>query len=114
MGLDQYGYSKDSNGNKTDLQYWRKHSALEGWMQDLYRYKGKSGDGNGKDFELVSSDIDRLEEDVSLRQLPYTTYFFSGDNSRESDLNFERDVNFVNAARKEIEKGNRVFYSSNW
>jgi hypothetical protein len=114
MGLDQYGYSKDSKGNEVDLQYWRKHNALEGWMDDLYKYKGNSGDGNGKMMELYESDIDRLEEDVTSMQLPYTQGFFFGADSSNCETKRGRDLVFIKKAREEFEKGNRVFYSSNW
>ena len=48
MGLDQYAKKVKREYNhetltetivKTEIGYWRKHNALEGYMADLYRTK---------------------------------------------------------------------------
>jgi hypothetical protein len=40
MGLDQFAYCIDNNGEKEELAYWRKHPNLQGWMENLWQSKG--------------------------------------------------------------------------
>lgn len=52
MGLDMYAYSVPAEDVIDDFSfqkdsvneffYWRKHNALHGWMEDLYKAKGGS------------------------------------------------------------------------
>jgi hypothetical protein len=114
MGLDQYAYIRDKEGNQVDLQYWRKHNALQGWMENLYRYKGKQDDFNCKSIQLTSSDLDRLEEDVCLRQLPVTTGFFYGADTSQDNYNFDKDLEFIAKAREKDKEGYRVYYTSSY
>ena len=114
MGLDQYAYIRDKEGNQIDLQYWRKHNALQGWMENLYRYKGGKESFNCVAIQLTSGDLDRLEEDVCLRQLPVTTGFFYGADTSQDDYNFDRDLEFIAKAREKDKEGYRVYYSSSW
>ena len=114
MGLDQFAYIRDKEGNQIDLQYWRKHNALQGWMENLYRYKGGKESFNCVAIQLTSGDLDRLEEDVCLRQLPVTTGFFYGADTSQDDYNFDRDLEFIAKAREKDKEGYRVYYSSSW
>ena len=114
MGLDQYAYIRDKEGDQIDLQYWRKHNALQGWMENLYRYKGKKDDFNCAVMQLTSGDIDRLEEDVLLRQLPVTNGFFYGADTSQDDYNFDRDLEFIAKAREKDKEGYRVYYTSSY
>ena len=62
MGLDQYAKKVKREYNhetltetvvKTEIGYWRKHNALEGYMSDLYRTKtGDQGEFNCKTLSL--------------------------------------------------------------
>ena len=114
MGLDQYAYIRDKKGNQIDLQYCRKHNALQGWMENLYRYKGGKESFNCVAIQLTSGDLDRLEEDVCLRQLPVTQGFFYGADTSQDDYNFDRDLEFIAKAREKDKEGYRVYYSSSW
>lgn len=114
MGLDQFAYIRDTEGNQIDLQHWRKHNALQGWMENLYRYKGGKESFNCVAIQLTSGDLDRLEEDVCLRQLPVTTGFFYGADTSQDDYNFDRDLEFIAKAREKDKEGYRVYYSSSW
>ena len=33
MGLDQYAFSENKDGERTEIAYWRKHNRLQGWME---------------------------------------------------------------------------------
>jgi len=114
MGLDQYAESRDSNGDSNEIACWRKHSALEGWMEKLYRLKGGEGRFNGKAVELTYEDIDLLESVVKDDALPVTVGFFFGGDSSEDAYKKKATLNFINSARKEMLRGKEVFYSSSW
>ena len=115
MGLDQTGYAKDKDGNEIELQYWRKHNALEGWMKSIWvTNKGGKGEFNCEEIELIEDEIDMLEEAVLLKELPVTAGFFFGSDTSLDEYNFRQDLEFIDKARKEFKKGNSVYYSSNW
>jgi len=118
MGLDQYAHvrldTKDETGHwmREELAYWRKHPHLHGFMEYLYHKKGGTDEFNCVDVELDSADIDALETSVQGDELPETGGFFFGDDSschyKESDLEFCKN------ARKALEDGQTVVYSSWW
>jgi len=138
MGLDQNAYILLKNATSTETTdkefYWRKHPNLEGWMADKYYQKGNKGEFNCKELELNLEDILRLESAVkkaaaanSLRfiagdeVLPYpdepelptdTKGFFFGDNANQEYL--EQDLEFIEAAKKALNNGQRVIYTSSW
>lgn len=125
MGLDMYAYrtsvqlskpvdfSDEIQSNCSEIQYWRKHPNLHGWMESLYREKGGDGDFNCNPVELTSEDLDRLEEDIRNGGLPYTSGFFFGE-SQGDDEETNEDLAFVANARQAIAEGDRVFYDSWW
>lgn len=119
MGLDQNAFAVDKKNKKIELCYWRKHPNLQGWMENLWQSKGCPNPNendpevfNCVDLELTADDIDNFEKDMLSESLPETTGFFFGENSDEHYK--EQDAEFVVKARKELKKGNKVFYSSWW
>lgn len=123
MGLDMYALkTKVSLVSDVDfdiaddavelIHRWRKHPNLHGWMEKLYRQKsGANEDFNCVNVALTSEDLDSLEKDIHNGALPTTFGFFFG----ESDgTETEDDLLFISKARKAIQDGNRVFYSSWW
>lgn len=142
MGLDQYAYvamragqntefwetcTKDDSGEwvndivkkPRELQYWRKHPNLHGWMERLWERRGCPGAKhildaafNGIELELTWADIDDLERAVLHGQLPATQGFFFGDNS--DDYYRAQDLEFCREARAALFLGERVFYNSSW
>lgn len=128
MGLDMFAYQtpvsnlKDKekrvdielidNDNKSEIQYWRKHPNLHGWMEKLYREnKGKDEVFNCSSVLLTIEDLDELEKAVHEEQLPETEGFFFGKSFGEER---QTDLEFINKARLAINTGNAVFYSSWW
>jgi hypothetical protein len=67
---------------------------------------------NGVELELTWEDLEVLERDILLGNLPNTVGFFFGDNSDEYYR--EQDLRFIREARAEIFTGLRVFYNSSW
>jgi hypothetical protein len=124
MGLDQYGYAIRSDGERLDLQTWRKHSDLQGWMEQLWETKGRPNPNNrelddspfGSAFnclplELTEDDLAALHQAVTSDSLPHTQGFFFGASLPEDkDLTLE----FIKFAFENLKKGNRVFYDSWW
>ena len=151
MGLDMYAYAgkpgqRDAYFEQDGLEYdpvnyewvtppggvqpvhslaqWRKHPNLHGWMEQLWKQKGRPGvdlkfyaeeygpDFNGIELELSWKDVDDLERAIRYKQLPETQGFFFGKNS--DDPYFEQDLKFCVDAKAEIFLGFRVFYNSSW
>ena len=61
MGLDQWASTRDRKGNVEEIAYWRKHNALDGWMQNLWREVGNGESLNGQEVPLDAEDIEMLE-----------------------------------------------------
>ena len=112
MGLDMSAYKRfpgapeDETG---ELQCWRKHPDLHGWMNAIYTDRGGKEEFNIIELQLFPADIDQLEQD--LVELPHTEGFFFG-ASQPSDR--ELDIEFIAASRKAFAEGFHVFYNSWW
>ena len=136
MGLDQYAYSKDSDGEEKELAYWRKHNRLQGWMEELWEDKGRPnyeptdngglGDFNCVPLPITNEDLDALEESVCGKTLPETGGFFFGHDSfgweDENGKAFEKndyyykedDIDFIEKARQALKEGKEVYYNCWW
>ena len=119
MGLDQFAYSIDSEGNKTEIAYWRKHPNLQGWMENLWykkncpnAHENSPNEFNCVPVELNYDDLNALEDAVRGYGLPDTVGFFFGDNS---DNHYqEQDLEFIQKAREALDSGLEVYYDSWW
>lgn len=120
MGLDMYAYKTkeqvaDCGFNEpedaVEIQYWRKHPNLHGWMEELYRSKGGTEKFNLQTVRLEEDDIDALENAVKKNQLSHTTGFFFGQSQPEDKAD---DLLFIRAARQAIKEGYAVFYTAWW
>ena len=125
MGLDQNAYkvkrkyaptTKTETVRTTEICYWRKHNALQGWMEELWCKKtGKTAeDLNCADLPLTSEDLDNLEEAITKNKLPVTVGFFYGSDSSQDESRKEYDLNFVAKAREAIDEGYEITYSCWW
>ena len=116
MGLDQYAQSRDSQGKDYEIAYWRKHNALQGWMENLWTLKtGKpANELNCQDLELTSEDLESLKSVVENGDLPETQGFFYGADSSQDETRKEKDLNFIESGLKAINHGEKVFYSCWW
>ena len=123
-----YAYAVDSNGEAIEIASWRKHNRLHGWMEELWMSKTDdiSEDFNCKKLEITLEDLDQLEIDVEDKVMPETSGFFFGEDSfawlNDENKEFEgtdyyykdQDLEFIENARKAINKGKTVYYSSWW
>ena len=120
MGLDQYAYAIDNNGEKEELAYWRKHPNLQGWMENLWIAKGRPNSREGYEYnefncvplELNEDDLNDLEDAVRGSGLPSTCGFFFGNDSDEHYK--DNDLEFIRKAREALDAGLVVEYSSWW
>ena len=123
MGLDQFAYSIDSAGNKTEIAYWRKHPNLQGWMENLWESKGRPNQNADSDpmglsdfncvpVELTYEDLDGLEHDIQQNRMPQTVGFFFGSDSDEHYRS--QDLEFIQNARQALDNGSKVYYDSWW
>jgi hypothetical protein len=111
---DEVYSAQDENGNTLckEIQYWRKHPNLHGWMENLYYKKGGTKDSfNCVTVELTLEDLNCLEGDIKSGTLPETKGFFFGESNDEQRLT---DLKFVKKAKEAIFEGDRVFYDSWW
>ena len=115
MGLDQTAYYNDE-GQQVEIQWWRKHNALQGWMEYLWRRKT----GNDEDsfncipVELTSDDLAELQDAVTNNELPETVGFFFGNDSSQDAEQKEATLEFIKEANKVLASGNKVYYDSWW
>jgi len=125
MGLDQNAYkvkssyaptTKTRTVRTTEICYWRKHNALQGWMEELWCEKtGQTPiDLNCADLPLTSEDLDKLEEAITKNKLPSTVGFFYGSDTSQDESRKEYDLNFVAKAREAIDEGYEITYSCWW
>ena len=130
MGLDMYAFSvlkedaiddftirSEEEGrveSNEEIQYWRKHHDLHGWMEQLYRRKGGTAESfNCVAVRLTEEDLDALQYDLLNSALPETTGFFFGNNPPDMD-SMSEDLKFVQRARDAIAGGRAVYYDSWW
>ena len=105
--------------NFTELQIWRKHPDLHGWMENLYVKKNNikqeeiSEFNTGTCVQLTLEDLQNLELDIKNNKLPKTEGFFFGEsyNNKKTKAN---DLEFIKNATSTIKAGLNVYYTSWW
>ena len=127
MGLDQYAFKvkksaivndlkfkKEIDGEDTyeKIYYWRKVPALQGFMEELYYEKGGEDSFNCEYVRLDLKDLERLKNAVDNDTMPiHTTGPFFG---KHYDEDMPTVLDFIKKAKKVIEDGDAVYYSSWW
>ena len=114
MGLAAYGKVRGPKGEVKEIAYWRKHNALHGWMEKLYRKKGGTKEFNCVPLELVEADLEMLELVITHKMLPETGGFFFGSDSRFCEDYAIQTLDFIKEAKKYLAKGWEVAYDSWW
>ncbi len=121
MGLDQFAKVRNPKTQEVEeFHYWRKHNALHGWMENLWRSKGCPNKQEGYDdfncvaLELTNEDLDALEKDLLDSDLPETNGFFFGSSTAGDDRHLLEDLGFVAEARRYLTEGYQVAYDAWW
>lgn len=109
MGLDQYAFVEKKCGKEVEIQYWRKHANLEGYMSRLWESRGNSGTFNCEKLYLSSSDLETLR-DIHA-DLEETSGFFWGQTTQSK---IDATSKFIDDALKYLEEGHKVYYTSWW
>jgi hypothetical protein len=110
--IDQFTIAPDSDNE--ELQYWRKHHDLHGWMEQLYRAKGGTKESfNCVPVQLTVEDLDQLQSDLLGERLPQTQGFFFGINPPDLE-SLKEDLMFIQKCRIALQEGKTVYYDSWW
>jgi hypothetical protein len=110
--IDQFTIAPDSDNE--ELQYWRKHHDLHGWMEQLYRAKGGTKESfNCVPVQLTVEDLDQLQSDLLGERLPQTQGFFFGINPPDLE-SLKEDLMFIQKCRIYLKEGKTVYYDSWW
>jgi len=137
VGLDQYAFAVMPHRDNTDfsvrwtrentpegvtpaiqLAYWRKHTDLHGFVEQLFRdrakdqnYTPQDGMFNCQPFRLTLNDLIALREAIEENDLPHTTGFFFGESTSEKNA---ATLEFIDAAQKAIAQDMEIYYDSLW
>ena len=124
MGLDQYAWAREreeeNNPQAHDHKFvWRTHAKLQEFMEQ--KFVEKTGDSavdlNCGQLELDAVDIAELERKMQTNQMPRSQggFFYGHQFQDESEEEYkDQDIAFVEWAKAELEKGNKVIYSCWW
>jgi hypothetical protein len=110
-------WSREEREDKmTLIAQWRKHSNLQGWMEQLWVSKGGEQTGEWSQFNcapvrLTFQDLADLEAAVNGDDLPATTGFFFGQSMPEDKMD---DLAFIAKAREAISQDMEIYYDSWW
>ena len=84
-------------------------------MSNLYRTKtSDDGEFNCKTLQLDEDDLDTLEAVIKGGKLPETVGFFFGGCTKDSEEYKKIDLEFIEKARKSIDNGYEIEYTSWW
>lgn len=120
MGLDQYAYVKSGAEEGAEPVFiWRKHARLQEFMESLFEFRTGQGRGdlNCGELELTAEDIDMLAEKVAGGALPESPggFFYGHQFQDEQAAAYrDRDLQFCDWARAQIEAGETVCFSRWW
>ena len=113
MGLDQYSYTREKAQEPNF--YWRKHSQLQTFMEDIwFRELGNEDDFNCKELVLGKEHIEDLLHRLNSENLPKSEggFFYGEQFQDESSKEYHKqDVKFCKDSLKAIDDGKEVIYS---
>jgi hypothetical protein len=137
MGLDQYAgkmmtmewsHLKDKETGKPETYEtygpydWRKHARLHIFMQDAWNRQNQDATPEEiqhfEEVELQFDDIDRLQDAIKNQYWDYFCDggFFWGHQFQEDSAHSykKQDLEFVEFAKIELSKGNKIVYRCSW
>lgn len=122
MGLDMYFYEvpkgkEPGSNDMEELQYFRKHSDLHGWLEDEWRKQSDehaNADWNAFNcvyMEITPQILMRLKDYLTLPEKKHYQGFFWG---ATDDAQWEQTRELIPRIEEIIKSGNKVYYSSWW
>ena len=102
-----------------EIGYWRKHSDLQGYMENLYKNRGGEKEFNCVDLILSKEDCEdiieysreRLKRSSQGIEDEHTTGFFFGETQ---DSDWADTIDIFNKALVETDWENETVYYSSW
>lgn len=102
-----------------EIGYWRKHSDLQGYMENLYKDKDGTGEFNCVDLILSKEDCEdvieysrkRLQRSSQGIEDEHTTGFFFGETQ---DSDWTDTIDIFNKVLAETDWENETVYYSSW
>lgn len=122
MGLDMYFYrvpkgKGPETDSKKEIQYFRKHSDLHGWLEEEWR-KASEANRNAEwnafncvYLEITPEILMRLKDYMTNPNKKHYEGFFWGE-SHDSDWEETRDL--ISRIEDIIKSGDKVYYYSWW
>jgi len=123
MGLDMYAYvdrpkaiviGEPEMMETVEFMYWRKVRQIHNFMEHIWRNKGNEGEFNLVELDLDKPILDTLEMYILNPETHIDDAGFFFGNGELSTEDIQDTMGFIKTAREEVEKGNRVYYSSWW
>jgi len=115
MGLDQYAYTREKIKEQDPDFYWRKHSKLQAFMENIwYNELGNEHDINCQELVLTKEMLEKLLHDLDNNNLPKSDggLFYGHQFQDESAKEYhEQDIKFCKDSLKAIDDGMEVIYS---
>ena len=116
MGLDMDFYKVDVNGEKEHLRYFRKHSDLNGILQECWVEKNfdkDPGEFNCSEFEVTLDEVERIKNfmETSRNSNKHYVGFFWGQSTEED---WEETEILLEEIVETINNGQKVVYVPWW
>ena len=119
MGLDQFAYIRKNTKNEsldTAKYYWRKHSKLQKFMEDLW-YSKNEETFNCEELELTEDMVKYLKLLITHNKMEESEggFFYGHQMQDEQEKHYRKqDLEFCEWAIKNIKDGKTVIYSCWW
>jgi hypothetical protein len=92
----------------SEIQYWRKHFALNDWMMNLLYSKSGGAIPEYDSVVVDARDLDRLE--LHIRATPRENWSRWSDEDNRPRTDNEDDLRVITKARECIARGKVVYY----
>ena len=116
--IEEY-LSKEDKSNYVqidEINYWREHPDLHGWMEELYYKNGGDEEFNCVDVVLNKDDVDKLVKDLfrhvnGVHSIEKISGFFFGESCLED---FKEDLTYFTDLLNTTDWDNETVYYSSW
>jgi hypothetical protein len=129
MGLDQYIMAEKDGEDPIEIGYLRKHSAIHGWMEDLWRSRGcplpekwdeerraehADNEFNCVPLELSLKDVNAIMKAIRGNKLEPREGFFFNSGYRDEQEAKKEELEIFKEAKRYIGLGYKTMYDSWW
>ena len=117
MGLDMDFYKVNSNGEKEHLHYFRKHSDLNGILQECWIEKNPDKnceDFNCCSFEVTMEEVERVVNFMETRYEPDKQHYSGFFWGRSTEEDWEETEDLMEIIKDILTSGEKVVYTPWW